>query len=99
MSEALKKKRKKRNSTGLTNQLHGKPSSLNDGGREERYGNSPAERERDYIDGLLGLAHARALLRNGMVHLLPSYLLVNERALFKTTTKKRGKGKKKKNRV
>lgn len=48
MSEALKKKRKKRNSTGLTNQLHGKPSSLNDGGREERYGNSPAERERLY---------------------------------------------------
>lgn len=48
-------------------------------------------RERDYtIDGLLGLAHARALLRNGMVHLLPSYLLVNERALFKTTTKKKG---------
>jgi hypothetical protein len=49
MSEALKKKRKKRNSTGLTNQLHGKPSSLNDGGREERYGNSPAKRERETI--------------------------------------------------
>ncbi len=46
MSEALKKKERKGNSTGLTNQLHGKPSSLNDGGRREM--GIARERERDY---------------------------------------------------